>query len=176
MAARALRAQPVLSPRSCAALCITLCHTTRQSVCVILDSCCNAADSPPEKHYSDATRIILPEVQKRKERAEEKTLAAGGKPPKTSDTIGWMVEMARGKQIDYVDSQLSLTVAAIHVITEALTSALVDLTYPGIIPQLREEIIQLMSEHGWSKQALYQMKLMDSFLKESQGLHPVSLR
>jgi Cytochrome P450 len=171
-----LPALSVLNLSSCAALCTTLCRITRQSVYVILDNYYNVADSPPEKHYSDATKIILPEVQKRKERAE-KALATGGKPPKMSDAIGWMVEMARGKQIDYIAAQLSLTVAAIHATTEALTTALVDLAiYPEIISQLREEIIQVLSEDGWSKQSLYKMKLMDSFLKESQRMHPVSLR
>ena len=166
----------VLNPSFCAASCTNLCHTTRQSVCSNLKRDCNIADSFLEKHYSDASKIIFPEVLKRKERAE-KALAAGGKPPKMSDAIGWMVEMARGEQIDYVAAQLSLTVASIHATTEALTAALVDLaTYSGIIPQLREEVIQVIGEEGWSKQALYKMKLMDSFLKESQRMHPVSLR
>ena len=83
--------------------------------------------------------------------------------------------MASGKPVDYVAAQLSLTVAAIHATTEALTIALLDLvTYPEIIPQLRQEVIQVLGDSGWSKQALYNMKLMDSFLKESQRLHPVS--
>lgn len=129
---------------------------------------------PPERHYSDAKRIIETEVERRKIRAQI-TLASGGKPPKVSDAIGWMVEMAGGKQVDYVAAQLSLTVAAIHATTEALTIALLDLvTYPEIIPQLRREVIEVISDGGWSKQALYKMKLMDSFLKESQRLHPVS--
>ena len=113
-------------------------------------------------------------MERRKIRAEV-TLAGGGKPPKVSDAIGWMVEMASGKPVDYVAAQLSLTVAAIHATTEALTIALLDLvTYPETIPQLRQEVIQALGDGGWSKQALYNMKLMDSFLKESQRLHPVS--
>lgn len=86
-----------------------------------------------------------------------------------------MVEMVGTQKIDYIAAQLNLTVAAMHATTEALTTALVDLvTYPEIIKQLREEVIQVVGEGGWSKQALYNMKLMDSFLKESQRLHPVS--
>ena len=83
--------------------------------------------------------------------------------------------MANGKPVDYVAAQLSLTVASIHATTEALTVALLDLvTYPETISLLRQEVIQVLSAGGWSKQALYNMKLMDSFLKESQRLHPVS--
>jgi cytochrome P450 len=127
-----------------------------------------------ERHYADAKKIINTEVERRKIRAEI-TLASGGKPAKVSDAIGWMVEMAGGKQVDYVAAQLSLTVAAIHATTEALTIALLMLvTYPEIIPLLRQEVIEALSKDGWSKQALFKMKLMDSFLKESQRLHPVS--
>ena len=93
-----------------------------------------------------------------------------------SDTVGWMVEMSRGKKVDYVAAQLSLTVAAIHATTEALTCAMADLVaHPSVIHELRQEIIQVVGEAGWTKQALYKMKLMDSFLKESQRIHPVSL-
>ena len=93
-----------------------------------------------------------------------------------SDTVGWMVEMSRGKKVDYVAAQLSLTVAAIHATTEALTCAMADLVaHPSVIHELRQEIIQVVGEAGWTKQALYKMKLMDSFLKESQRMHPVSL-
>jgi cytochrome P450 len=127
-----------------------------------------------ERHYKDAKTIISTEVARRKVQAEV-TLAAGGNPPKVSDAIGWMVEMAGGKPVDYVAAQLSLTVAAIHATTEALTVALLDLvTYPELITQLRKEIIDVLKDGRWSKQALYKMKLMDSFLKESQRLHPVS--
>jgi hypothetical protein len=56
---------------------------------------------PRENHYRYATRIIFLVVQKRKDRAQ-KALAVGGKPPKMSDTIGWMVEISQGKQVDYV--------------------------------------------------------------------------
>ncbi|KAL4928017.1 cytochrome P450 [Aspergillus undulatus] len=130
-----------------------------------------------QQHYTDAKRIIETEVERRRVRAEV-TLASGGKPPKVSDAIGWMVEVAAGKKgVDYVAAQLSLTVAAIHATTEALTVALLDLvTYPEAIPQLRREVIEVLGGDGggWSKQALYRMKLMDSFLKESQRLHPPS--
>ncbi|UKZ81607.1 hypothetical protein TrVFT333_009379 [Trichoderma virens FT-333] len=127
-----------------------------------------------QRHYTDAKRIISTEVERRKIRAQI-LLEAGDKPPKVSDAIGWMVEMAGGKKVDYVAAQLSLTVASIHATTEALTIALLDLvSHPEIIPQLRKEIIEVLGDAGWSKQALYKMKLMDSFLKESQRLHPPS--
>ncbi|KAK5128354.1 hypothetical protein LTR85_003022 [Meristemomyces frigidus] len=124
------------------------------------------------REYADANKLILPEVERRKECAE-KAIAAGGKPPKTADTIGWMYEVARGRKIDYVAAQLSLTMAAIHTTTEAITQALLDVcANPEVMQPLRDEVIQVVGIDGWSKTALYKLRLMDSFLKESQRFHP----
>ena len=124
------------------------------------------------KEYADAQSLILPEVERRKARAE-KAIAAGSKPPKTADTIGWMVEVARGRKVNYVAAQLSLTLAAIHTTTEAITAAIMDLVqHPEAVQSLREEVIQVVGQEGWSKTALYKLRLMDSFLKESQRCHP----
>ncbi|KAI1135172.1 cytochrome P450 [Hypoxylon sp. FL0543] len=127
-----------------------------------------------QQHYTDASKIISTEVERRRIRAKT-LLAAGQKPPRVSDAIGWMVEVAGEEKVDYVASQLSLTVASIHATTEALTIALLDIaTYPKIAAELRQEVIEVLKSDGWSKQALYNLKLMDSFLKESQRLHPPS--
>lgn len=121
----------------------------------------------------DARELIMPEVEKRKERAQ-KALEAGQKPPKTADTIGWMYEIARGREVDYVAAQLSLTMAAIHTTTEATTQALIDICEnPEIVQPMREEIIAVISENGWTKASLQKLKLMDSFLKESQRYSPM---
>ena len=122
--------------------------------------------------YSDANKLITPEVNRRIERAQ-KALEAGQKPPKTADTIGWLVEVSRGRQVDYVAAQLSLTLAAIHTTTEAIAQAVVDIcANPDVVPLLRKEVIEVVGEEGWSKTALYKLRLMDSFLKESQRFHP----
>ena len=124
----------------------------------------------------DAEKLIMPEVEMRKERAA-KALEAGQKPPKTADTIGWMYEIAkeRAEQKNYVAAQLSLTLAAIHTTSEAMTQALLDLCeHPEMIQPIRDEVIQVIGEEGWSKQALYKLRLLDSFLKESQRIHPPS--
>lgn len=54
------------------------------------------------KEYADATKIIMPEVERRTERAR-KALEAGQKPPKTADTIGWAYELARGQEVSTID-------------------------------------------------------------------------
>ncbi|KAI7537669.1 hypothetical protein KC317_g18033 [Hortaea werneckii] len=124
------------------------------------------------KEYADANKLIMPEIELRKERAE-KAIAAGSKPPKTADTIGWMYDVARGRQVNYVAAQLSLTLAAIHTTTEAITTAMLDIIeQPEVLQALRQEVVDVVGEQGWSKTALYKLRLMDSFLKESQRCHP----
>ncbi|KAI1106342.1 cytochrome P450 [Jackrogersella minutella] len=121
----------------------------------------------------DARKLIDPEVKRRKE-AVDAAHAAGKKPPKIADTIGWMYEIMGGADHDYVAAQLSLTTAAIHTTTEVSCSTLLDICeYPGLAQELREEVIQVIGEHGWAKTSLYKLKLMDSFLKEGQRFHPL---
>ena len=115
-------------------------------------------------HVRNARELIAPEVAFRKERAQQ-ALAAGKKLPQTEDTIGWMYEVAHGKDIDYVAGQLSLTLAAVHTTSAALTYALIDLCKnPQAMAPLREEIVGVVSKHGWTKAALQKLRLMDSFL------------
>ncbi|KAI0131024.1 cytochrome P450 [Daldinia grandis] len=122
----------------------------------------------------DARKLINPEVQRRKA-AVDAAHAAGEKPPKVADTIGWMYEVAKGRDADYVAGQLSLTLAAIHTTTETTCSALLDICeYPDVAQQLRQEIIEVIGEHGWAKTSLYKLKLMDSFLKEGQRVTPMN--
>ncbi|KAI1506360.1 cytochrome P450 [Biscogniauxia marginata] len=122
----------------------------------------------------DARVMINPEVKRRKAIVDA-AHAAGEKAPKVADTIGWMYEVSKGEDVDFVAGQLSLTMAAIHTTTETTCQALLDICqYPDVAQQLREEIVQVISEHGWAKTSLYKLKLMDSFLKEGQRLRPMS--
>ncbi|OTA14025.1 hypothetical protein BTJ68_15600 [Hortaea werneckii EXF-2000] len=149
--------------RACFVLCQVFSARSRTGSCRIVRV---------RKEYADANKLIMPEIERRKERAE-KAIAAGSKPPKTADTIGWMYEVARGRQVNYVAAQLSLTLAAIHTTTEAITTAMLDIIeQPEVLRALRQEVVDVVGEQGWSKTALYKLRLMDSFLKESQRCHP----
>ncbi|KAG6141279.1 hypothetical protein E4U28_003122 [Claviceps purpurea] len=46
---------------------------------------------------------------------------------------------------------------------------------PELVEPLRKEIISVLGVAGWSKHSLYQLKLMDSVLKESQRLKPIAI-
>ncbi|KAI5925952.1 cytochrome P450 [Camillea tinctor] len=122
----------------------------------------------------DARAMIDPEVERRKAIVDA-AHAAGEKAPKVADTIGWMYEVGKGEKIDLVAGQLSLTMAAIHTTTETTCQALIDICeYPEAAQQMREEIVQVIKENGWAKTSLYKLRLMDSFLKEGQRLHPMA--
>ncbi|KAI1339931.1 cytochrome P450 [Xylariaceae sp. FL0016] len=122
----------------------------------------------------DARTIIDPEVRRRKA-VVDAARARGEKPPKVADTIGWMYEVSGGREdADLVAGQLSLTMAAIHTTTETTCQALLDICeYPEVAQQLRDEIVEVLGEHGWAKTTLYKLKLMDSFLKEGQRFTPM---
>ncbi|OHX00762.1 cytochrome p450 [Colletotrichum incanum] len=129
------------------------------------------------KAVKDAHKMIDKEVVKRKARVDE-CLKAGKTPPKMADTIGWMHEtaMMRKTKVDYVAAQLSLTMAAIHTTTEVTCQAIFDIIdHPEVLQPLRQEIIEVISKHGWAKTTLYHLKLMDSFLKESTRHRPRNL-
>jgi len=128
------------------------------------------------KQVADARALIQPEVERRIKKANE-ALAAGRKPPKASDAIAWMVEVAQnGRETDFVAAQLSLTTAAIHTTSETTMKCLVRLCeMPELQDELRREMLQVLSTDGWSKTSLYKMKLLDSFLKEVQRSNVMSV-
>ncbi|KZL77705.1 cytochrome P450, partial [Colletotrichum tofieldiae] len=122
-----------------------------------------------------ANELVMPEVEKRKD-AVRNAKESGTKPPKTSDRIGWVYEVSRGRDVNYVYGQLFLSFAAIHTTTETITGCLMDIcAYPEIVQPLREEIIQVIGTDGWAKTSLYKLKLMDSFIKESQRRHHMGI-
>ncbi|KAF9878114.1 cytochrome p450 monooxygenase [Colletotrichum karsti] len=90
-----------------------------------------------------------------------------------NDAIEWYDEMANGQKYKPTLGQLMLGAVAIHTTADLVAQAMYDIMqHPELIQPLREEIIQTISEGGWKKTSLYNMKLMDSVLKESQRLKP----
>ena len=122
----------------------------------------------------EARQILKPEIERRRRKAES-MLQAGKKPPKVADVVGWMVELieSTNQHMDYVAAQLFLFVVAIHSTSETLSNCIIELCdSPEAVQMLREEIVRVLREDGWSKNSLYKMKLLDSFLKETLRLNP----
>ncbi|KAK1985682.1 P450 monooxygenase [Colletotrichum cereale] len=100
------------------------------------------------------------------------------------DTIDWLLDAFEKSGVlgpcNVADAQLGLSMVAIHTTTEALTSVLFDIvaTGPQFIDELRQEITRVIGPETvnqgkpiFNKTNLYEMKLLDSTLKESQRVH-----
>lgn len=125
------------------------------------------------KHVRTARKLIAPEVELRKQRAQQ-ILAEGKKLPQSEDSIGWMYEVTHGRDIDYAAGQLSMILPAMHSNTEAMSHAIIDLCqHPEMVEPLRQEVKTVISETKWAKGTFQKLCLMDAFLKESQRHHPL---
>lgn len=120
---------------------------------------------------AQARAVIDPVLKKRR---QEK--AANGGKAEHDDAIEWFERTAKGKYYDPAVAQLGVSLAAIHTTSDLTCQVMTDLMQnPEFIAPLREEMIQVLSEGGWKKTSLYQMKLLDSVIKESQRVKPVAM-
>ncbi|KAF7182336.1 hypothetical protein CNMCM7691_001816 [Aspergillus felis] len=74
------------------------------------------------------------------------------------------------------DEQLFLTVASMHTTSSSLTSVLYDLLIrPEYCAEITQEVQDALAECGgnWTLQQVAKMKKLDSFMKESQRVHPI---
>ncbi|KAF4854169.1 Cytochrome P450 monooxygenase TRI1 [Colletotrichum siamense] len=105
--------------------------------------------------------------------AEIQARHAKGGEAEHEDAIHWFEELAGGDRYNFGASQLMLAVVSIGTTSDLITQTLIDiLRHPELIQPLREEIVAAISEGGWKKTSLYNMKLLDSVLNESQRLKP----
>ncbi|KAF9261891.1 cytochrome P450 [Marasmius fiardii PR-910] len=109
-------------------------------------------------------------------------------PDKPNDLISWLIDSCaqngedwqKGSYEDLALRLIATNFVAIHTTSQTFTQALFHLAAnPQIIGPLREEIkFTVEREGGWSKLAMVQMRLLDSFMKESQrriGVPPVGI-
>ncbi|PSN61609.1 cytochrome P450 monooxygenase [Corynespora cassiicola Philippines] len=125
------------------------------------------------KQVDDARRIIEPLLQQR-QKLKAETKAKGGT-LKFNDSLEWF-ERNASASYDPVAMQLFLSLVAIHSTTDLISQFMVDVARnPEIIAPLKEEILGVLGTEGWTKSALFKMKLLDSALKETQRLKPIQL-
>lgn len=119
---------------------------------------------------AEARRIIHPVIdQRKKEMAADPTR-------KHTDAIQWLAELSKGGDYDAAMAQLNLSLAAIHTTGDMLTQVIYDLCmHPELIQPLREEAITVLGTGGWKRTSLYNLKLMDSVIKESQRIKPAGM-
>lgn len=97
-------------------------------------------------------------------------------PTKSSlDAIDWFENTAKGRKYDPAIIQLIMALVAMHTTTDMTLQTLLDLClHPELIEPMRTEIVTVLGTEGWKKTALSNLKLMDSVIKESQRMKPVS--
>ncbi|KAK2047300.1 cytochrome P450, partial [Colletotrichum somersetense] len=129
------------------------------------------------KQVAEARQIIIGIIERRR-KAKASAEAEGRPQPVFNDVIEWFAqdEQEEGSTCDPVVGQLILSQAAIHTTTDLLTQVMIDIALnPDVVGALREEVEQVIANHGWTKVALAEMRLVDSAIKESQRLKPIAL-
>lgn len=122
---------------------------------------------------AEARRILVGVIEARR------AAKAEGRPdPEYNDAIAWFEQdvQERDSRYDPVVAQLILSQAAIETTTDLLTQTILDIAQnQEVVEPMRREITQVIREGGWKKSSLYDMKLVDSVLRESQRLKPLAM-
>ncbi|KAJ5159370.1 Cytochrome P450 [Penicillium canariense] len=128
---------------------------------------------------NETENLHLPVIKRqRAEREREKasTNSTSNITDCVPDAIGWMEDGAPGRPFNSRNAHLLLSFAVIHSTADMLTQVLYDISsQPDLLADLRQEIISIIPTHGWTPATLYNLKLMDSVLKESQCLKPTRI-
>ncbi|ENH66198.1 Ent-kaurene oxidase, partial [Fusarium oxysporum f. sp. cubense race 1] len=124
------------------------------------------------KKLAKAIQCLKPHLERRSVISAE--AEAQGKPSPFDDSIEWYKK--EGSTRNPALLQISLSLVAIHTTSDLLMETLFNIAqHPDLFQPLREEITDVLTTEGLKKTALYNLKLMDSVIKESQRLRPVLL-
>ncbi|GJC91323.1 cytochrome P450 [Colletotrichum higginsianum] len=128
-----------------------------------------------QAQVKEAREIINPIVEER--RVEKKAaLDRGEEEPEYNDCLEWCEESCEDASSDPAMMQLGLSFAALHTTSDLITQVMLDLAkYPDYFEPLRKEVTDVIRTDGWSRMGLYKMRLLDSFCKETQRLHPLGI-
>ncbi|KAK6834495.1 hypothetical protein PG987_009189 [Apiospora arundinis] len=125
------------------------------------------------EHRRKAREFLFPIIRERKEAMKNGSELE-------DDMLQWMLNKAESNGVSddrLAELQLSLSLAAIHTTTMAVTDLLNDVVIrPELVDELRAEIKQVLRNNDGvlTTQALYEMKLLDSVMRESQRWNPIS--
>ena len=127
---------------------------------------------------SCARRLPRPTVIKARRAAKAAARAERRPHPQYNDAIAWFEQdvQERDSRYDPIVAQLILSQAAIETTTDLLTQAILEIAqHQEVVEPLRQEVTQVIREGGWKKSSLYDMKLVDSVLRESQRPKPLAM-
>lgn len=115
---------------------------------------------------AEAKQLLQPVLEQR-QRERAKT---GGRADHF-DAIEWFNDVRAGRDFNPVSAQVGLALAAIHTTTDLLTKSVHQIaSHPEVLADVRREISEVIQTYGWGKTGMYQMKLLDSIIKETQRL------
>ncbi|KAI1014580.1 hypothetical protein LB504_012224 [Fusarium proliferatum] len=122
---------------------------------------------------NEARACLKPHIERRN--AIKRKALAEGKPCPFDDSLEWFER--EYEKHDPAKEQIAVSIVAYHTTSDLLAEALLNLSqYPKVLQELREEIVSVLrAEGGMTKAALYNLKLMDSVVKESQRMRPILL-
>jgi len=124
-----------------------------------------------------ATRHLEPLILERLRKEED--YGSSEWPGKPNDLISWILDEAQGERrnnivYNVVSRILVINSAAIHTTSVTFTNSLFRLaSNPELVQSLREEVVSVVKELGWTKAAMGGMRKLDSFMKETQRLSGV---
>ncbi|KAI0441437.1 cytochrome P450 monooxygenase [Xylaria telfairii] len=126
--------------------------------------------------YYKRTKDVINPILKKRQDMKRAALTAGQPAPVFNDALEWIEQESKAFSSgdDVVSFQLILSVVAISTTADLLQSVLIDLIqHPESMQAVREEIVRILGQEGWKKSALYNMKLLDSVIKETQRIKPI---
>ncbi|KIM22625.1 hypothetical protein M408DRAFT_282040 [Serendipita vermifera MAFF 305830] len=121
-----------------------------------------------KKRLNEANDIAGPIVEKK---------LAGGTNAESDDFMSWLISNAPEKERnphDILSRILMTNFVAIHTSSMTVTNCLYWLlARPQYIESIRQEIEEVTSRLGWSKEAIGAMPKLDSFVKECMRITPI---
>jgi len=132
----------------------------------------NSLISGVRKRIDHGMKHLAPLIHARRQDREQE------RHEKPLDLLTWLMDEAKGEEA--TDRNLTLRVmtinfAAIHTSSMTFLHAFYYLAaFPEHMQPLREEVEEVTKSEGWTKAGLDRMYKLDSFIKESQRLHPLS--
>ncbi|KAK1225933.1 hypothetical protein PQX77_011132 [Marasmius sp. AFHP31] len=126
--------------------------------------------SPYKRSIKVALKLVEPLI------CERVAKFRAGSEDLENDMLTWIIQSAPKDELDrwltpeeLGSRLLAMNFSSIHSTSQLFTHALINLaTHPEYIEPLRREIEACIEKDGWSKAAMEKMRMLDSFLKESQ--------
>ncbi|KAF7958294.1 hypothetical protein EAE96_001845 [Botrytis aclada] len=127
-------------------------------------------------YVRQAKRLLIPEVKRR----QQEINAGKQGSAEHRNILSWMIEIGKENEkqpADLAHLEVIMSLASIHTSQMNAVHVLYDLAaHPGYIQDLRAEIKQIINTDGpwmeWKKTSFSKLRLLDSFMKESQRLNP----